>query len=130
VLAEGWDGYIIPTLSRALVGVHQGAAVWQAGCGNSAHIQEVGMFTPEVLHNLAFLRREWEEAVGGRSLLSAQGNVGLILYDVVEALGLDTEEANLVLGHTLADEIRRLNGHSTITSATFSSSTVKVSPTQ
>ncbi len=69
------------------------------------------MLAREVLQNLAYLRREWEEALGGQSLLSAQGNVGLILYDVVEALGLTPDEADFVLGHSLVDEIHRLNGH-------------------
>lgn len=82
------------------------------------------MLAQEVLQNLAFLRQEWEEALGGRSLLSAQGNVGLMLYDVVEALGLNPEEAKLVLGHTLADEIRRLNGRPLISEEPDSHSSI------
>ncbi len=47
---------------------------------------------------LTRLRQEWQEAAGSKPLVEVQGSVGLLLTDVVNAIGLLPEEAAQVLG--------------------------------
>jgi hypothetical protein len=54
---------------------------------------------------LAKLREEWLETVDGGSLLEVETPVGLLLADVVEKLGLTTQERLIVLGGKLAIEV-------------------------
>lgn len=62
----------------------------------------------QVINALARIRQEWQSATEGASLLSVDGNVGLILADVVNCLELSTEEQVLVLGSELYREIQDL----------------------
>jgi hypothetical protein len=57
---------------------------------------------------LARIRQEWQDATGGISLLAIDGNVGLILADLVNSLELSTEEQIQVLGAELHKEIQDL----------------------
>ena len=50
------------------------------------------------IDGLARIRQEWQEAANGMPLADMRGNVGLMLEDVVNAMGLLPEEAARVLG--------------------------------
>jgi hypothetical protein len=54
---------------------------------------------PKVIQTIRTLREEWQEAAG-LDLYKAEGNVGLILYDVCRLLELTPEECILALGHS------------------------------
>ena len=64
-----------------------------------------GITRTRVLTALTRLRQEWQDAAAGRSLMSIDANVGLLLADVVMAVGLDTIERVEVLGAELAHEL-------------------------
>ena len=50
------------------------------------------------IDGLIRLRQEWQEAANGKPLAEIQGSIGLLLADVVAALGFLPEEAALILG--------------------------------
>lgn len=50
------------------------------------------------IEGLTNIRQEWEEASGGVPLEEVQGSIGLLLVDIINALGLLPEEAGQVLG--------------------------------
>ena len=50
------------------------------------------------IDGLTCLRRDWQEAAEGRPLAEVHGNIGLMLADVVHAIGLLPEEAAQILG--------------------------------
>lgn len=58
-----------------------------------------------VIDALCKLRQEWMDASEGRSLLSIQGNVALLLTDVTMSIGLDAVEQAQVFGTELAQEL-------------------------
>lgn len=58
-----------------------------------------------VVSGIAHLRREWEKSAEGESLTNIQGNVGLVLVDVVNVLGLTPDEQAKVLGSHLYREV-------------------------
>jgi hypothetical protein len=60
------------------------------------------------IDNLTTLRREWQESgpEDNTSLIEVQGSVGLLLYDVVEALRLSPQQQRAVLGIALYVEIK------------------------
>lgn len=60
---------------------------------------------PEVIYVLAQIREEWQQAVGNRSLVSAETSVGLLLADVVKTLELTNEEQRTILGEKLFLEV-------------------------
>jgi hypothetical protein len=53
---------------------------------------------------LANIRKEWELAAEGESLVKLQASVGLLLLDVAAKLGLTQEEQKSVLGARLYTE--------------------------
>jgi hypothetical protein len=58
-----------------------------------------------VVESLALLRKEWEAAAEGESLLNIEGSVGLLLFDIVNRLELTVEEQRVLLGKDLFDEM-------------------------
>ncbi len=62
------------------------------------------IFNKQVVNGLANLRREWQDA-SVDSLTDVEGNVGLLLGDVCESIGLDQSEKDNVLGVILQAEI-------------------------
>ncbi len=62
-----------------------------------------------IIHALARVRQEWQNAAQGDSLLSIEGNVGLILADLVSGLDLSTEAQIEVLGADLFREVQSLS---------------------
>ena len=83
----------------ALVGFHWGDFVPSAGrkwnaptlqeapCCNQ-HPQQTTTHA-KVVSTLTHLRQEWQEATVGASLLETNGNIGLMLADVINGLGLE-----------------------------------------
>ncbi len=63
---------------------------------------------PHVVEVLAQVRTEWQNAANGISLLETEGNVGLILADIVNCLGLSADEQTRVLGQPLFNELNEL----------------------
>lgn len=61
-----------------------------------------------VIAALSMFRQEWQEAAGGKSLIETEGNVGLILADLVNSFGLTTHEQSVVLGPELFEEMREV----------------------
>ena len=59
----------------------------------------------EAIAGIAQIRQEWEDLAGDQSLIQVNGSVGLMLADIVQALGLTTEEQTQALGPDLAQEI-------------------------
>lgn len=62
-----------------------------------------------IISALARVRQEWQDAAQGDSLLSIEGNVGLILADLVNGLDLSTEAQIEVLGADLFREVQFLS---------------------
>jgi hypothetical protein len=62
------------------------------------------IFNKQVVNGLANLRREWQDA-SVDSLTDVDGNVGLLLGDVCDSIGLDESEKDAVLGIILEAEI-------------------------
>ena len=58
-----------------------------------------------VVSALTKLRQDWQNATAGRSLISVDGNVALLLVDVAMSIGLDTIEQVQVFGVELAQEL-------------------------
>lgn len=62
----------------------------------------------QVITTLSTFRQQWQEAAGGRSLIEIEGNVGLILADLVNSFGLTTHEQSVVLGMELFEEMKEV----------------------
>jgi len=54
---------------------------------------------------LAELRREWQQATNGGSLLKVETPVGLLLADIADRLELTSQERHVFLGGRLINEI-------------------------
>jgi hypothetical protein len=63
-----------------------------------------------VIGPLANLRKEWQAAAGNSSLLHTEGNVGLILADLVKGLDLSADLQAEILGDDLYRELQELFG--------------------
>ena len=61
---------------------------------------------PQIVSTLSRLRQEWQEATPGASLLEIDGNMGLILADLINGFGLNAEDQCQVLGSELFGEIQ------------------------
>ena len=62
----------------------------------------------QVVAALSTFRQEWQEAANGKSLIETEGNVGLILADLVNSFGLSVHEQSLVLGPDLFKEMQEV----------------------
>lgn len=54
---------------------------------------------------LAELRKEWQVAVTGASLLEAKASVGLLFNDIANRLQLSPQERHVLLGSELIDDV-------------------------
>ena len=61
---------------------------------------------PQIVSTLSRLRQEWQEATAGSSLLEIDGNMGLILADLINGFGLNAEDQYQILGSELFSEIQ------------------------
>ena len=57
---------------------------------------------------LAHIRREWQDATSGKSLLEVEGNIGMLLADLINNIGLPIEEQVQVLEKELFQEMQEL----------------------
>jgi hypothetical protein len=59
-----------------------------------------------IVATLARIRKEWQEATGSSSLIDVEGSIGLLLADVINGIGLATEEQVQVLGRDPFQELQ------------------------
>jgi hypothetical protein len=64
------------------------------------------MTQSKIISTLTRLRQEWQEATEGASLLETDGNIRLILADLLNGFGLDAEDQSRILGAKLSQELR------------------------
>ena len=60
----------------------------------------------KVISTLTRLRLEWQEATAGTSLLETDGNMGLVLADLINGFGLDAQDQCQILGNDLFQELK------------------------
>lgn len=60
----------------------------------------------QLLSTLTRIRQEWQEATGSPSLIEAEGNMGMLLADLINGLGLGVVEQIQVLGGELYQEMQ------------------------
>ena len=60
----------------------------------------------QIISTLSRLRQEWQEATDGTSLLETDGNIGLVLADLINGFGLNAEDQCRILGTELFQELR------------------------
>lgn len=60
----------------------------------------------QVLIALTRIRQEWQETAGNSSLITVEGNMGMLLADLINGIGLGTEEQLQVLGNELFLELQ------------------------
>ena len=58
-----------------------------------------------VISTLTHLRQEWQETTVGASLLETNGNIGLMLADLINGLGLEIQDQQQILGNDLFGEL-------------------------
>jgi len=68
--------------------------------------QEMLVSQDQVVLALARIRQEWELAAQGESLIQVEASVGLLLADLVTALGFPPVERVQVLGQRLVDDLQ------------------------
>ena len=60
----------------------------------------------QLVSTLTHIREEWQEAAGSSSLIEVEGNVGMLLADVINGIGLQHDERIQVLGADLFREMQ------------------------
>lgn len=60
----------------------------------------------QLVSTLSRIRQEWQEATGSSSLIETEGNMGMLLADLINGLGLGTAEQVHVLGGELYQEMQ------------------------
>ena len=60
----------------------------------------------QLVSTLTQIREEWQEAAGSSSLIEVEGNVGMLLADVINGVGLQHDERIQVLGADLFREMQ------------------------
>ena len=60
----------------------------------------------QVIATLSKFRQEWQEATGRASLIEVEGNMGMLLADLINGLGLGATEQIQVLGGELYQEMQ------------------------
>ncbi len=60
----------------------------------------------QIISTLSRLCQEWQEATEGASLLETNGNMGLVLADLINGFGLYAEDQRQILGTDLFHELR------------------------
>jgi hypothetical protein len=95
------------------VGFHQGDLRFAGERGAPNQNQkEMYMLQPpstqrfQIVGALTRIRREWQDAAGTLSLIEVEGNMAMLLADLINGLGLGTNEQVLVLGQELFQELK------------------------
>jgi hypothetical protein len=60
----------------------------------------------QLVVTLSRIRREWQDAADGKSLIEVEGNMGMLLADLVNGIGMGTPEQIQVLGKDLFQEMQ------------------------
>lgn len=60
----------------------------------------------QIVGSLARIRQEWQDAAGTSSLIEVEGNMGMLLADLINGLDLGTNEQVQVLGQELFLELK------------------------
>ena len=60
----------------------------------------------QLVSTLSRIRREWQEDTGSSSLIETEGNMGMLLADLINGLGLGPAEQVHVLGGNLYQEMQ------------------------
>jgi hypothetical protein len=60
----------------------------------------------QLVTTLSRIRQEWQDAAGGSSLLEVEGNMGMLLADLINGISLSTSEQVQVLGTELYQEMQ------------------------
>ena len=60
----------------------------------------------QLVSTLSRIRQEWQEAIGSSSLIETEGNMGMLLADLINGLGLGAAEQVQVLGGDLYQEMQ------------------------
>jgi hypothetical protein len=60
----------------------------------------------QLVTTLSRIRQEWQESAEGKSLVEVEGNIGLLLADLINGIGLKTSEQIHVLGNDLFQEMQ------------------------
>lgn len=61
---------------------------------------------PQLVAALTRIRQEWQDAADGKSLLEVEGNIGMLLADLINSVDLPVAEQAQVLGPKLFLEIQ------------------------
>jgi hypothetical protein len=64
------------------------------------------MTQSRIISTLTRLRQEWQEATEGTSLLETDGNMGLVLADLINGFGLNADDQCQILGNDLFRELK------------------------
>ena len=62
----------------------------------------------QLVNALTRIRQEWQDATSGESLFEVEGNMGMLLADLVNNVGLSIDEQVQVLGTELFQEMQEL----------------------
>ena len=60
----------------------------------------------QLVTTLSRIRQEWQDAADGKSLVEVEGNMDMLLADLLNGIGLGTSEQVQVLGKDLFQELR------------------------
>lgn len=60
----------------------------------------------QLVGTLTRIRQEWQDAVGISSLIEVEGNMGMLLADLINGVGLGIDEQIQVLGPELFHEMK------------------------
>lgn len=69
-------------------------------------IPDPTMTQSRIISTLTRLRQEWQEATAGTSLLETNGNMGLVLADLINGFGLNADDQCQILGNNLFHELK------------------------
>ncbi len=60
----------------------------------------------QLISTLTHIREEWQEATGNSSLIEIEANMGMLLADLINGIGLRTDEQIQVLGTDLYQDMQ------------------------
>jgi hypothetical protein len=91
---------------------HQGDLYSSRGIQVAQPQKENHMFQPpstqrfQLVGTLTRIRQEWQDAAGSSSLIEVEGNMGMLLADLINGVGLGIDEQIQVLGPELFHEMK------------------------
>ena len=73
-------------------------------------LKQIDLDRSKVIEGLSQIRHEWEQELDGISLIEIEGNVGLLLADIADAIGLTQGEQDAALGRKLHQAVKKVTG--------------------